>query len=121
MRRLIGHVRFPSSAPAVALQRFHCGVDGRLVAKASFLGPITQARNHARLGMSDISLRIGESECISLPRSKGLHNYTHPRTDAVVIMIAIDQTGDKILLGHGVRLSRYLFQYEHSPKSHFSC
>ena len=35
---------------------------------------------------------------------KGLHNYTHPRTDAVVIMIAIDETGDKVLLGRGVSL-----------------
>ncbi|KAF6763009.1 NAD+ diphosphatase [Ephemerocybe angulata] len=29
------------------------------------------------------------------PSGKGLHNYTHPRTDPVVIMIAIDETGDK--------------------------
>jgi len=36
--------------------------------------------------------------CLS---GKGLHNFTHPRTDAVVIMIAIDETGDKILLGRG--------------------
>lgn len=35
--------------------------------------------------------------------SKGLQNFTHPRTDAVVIMIAIDETGDKVLLGRGVR------------------
>ncbi|KAF8161350.1 NUDIX hydrolase domain-like protein [Crassisporium funariophilum] len=35
------------------------------------------------------------------PTSKGLHNFTHPRTDAVVIMIAIDETGDKVLLGRG--------------------
>jgi len=34
--------------------------------------------------------------------SKGLHNFTHPRTDVVVIMIAIDETHDKILLGRGV-------------------
>ncbi|KAG6837815.1 hypothetical protein H0H93_016183 [Arthromyces matolae] len=33
----------------------------------------------------------------------GLHNYTHPRTDPVVIMIAIDETGDKVLLGRGKR------------------
>ncbi|KAG5341515.1 hypothetical protein C0989_009876 [Termitomyces sp. Mn162] len=32
-------------------------------------------------------------------RNKGLHNFTHPRTDPVVIMIAIDETGDKVLLG----------------------
>ncbi|KAF8806599.1 hypothetical protein BYT27DRAFT_7191157 [Phlegmacium glaucopus] len=35
------------------------------------------------------------------PTTKGLHNFTHPRTDAVVIMIAIDETGDKVLLGRG--------------------
>ncbi|PPQ64547.1 hypothetical protein CVT24_008449 [Panaeolus cyanescens] len=32
---------------------------------------------------------------------RGLHNFTHPRTDGVVIMIAIDETGEKILLGRG--------------------
>ena len=35
--------------------------------------------------------------------NKGLHNFTYPRTDAVAIMIAIDETGDKVLLGRGVR------------------
>ncbi|KAJ6589961.1 NUDIX hydrolase domain-like protein [Mycena vulgaris] len=35
------------------------------------------------------------------PTGKGLHNFTHPRTDPVVIMIAIDETGDKVLLGRG--------------------
>jgi len=33
---------------------------------------------------------------------KGLHNYAHPRTDPVVIMIAVDDTRDKVLLGRGV-------------------
>jgi len=33
---------------------------------------------------------------------KSLHNYAHPRTDAVVIMIAVDDTEDKVLLGRGV-------------------
>ncbi|KAF8911552.1 NAD+ diphosphatase [Gymnopilus junonius] len=37
------------------------------------------------------------------PTVKGLHNFTHPRTDAVVIMIAIDETGNKVLLGRGRR------------------
>ncbi|KAI3622669.1 nad+ diphosphatase [Moniliophthora roreri] len=37
------------------------------------------------------------------PSGKGLNNYTHPRTDAVVIMIAIDHTGEKILLGRNAR------------------
>lgn len=40
----------------------------------------------------------GRKPCIT---SKGLHNFTHPRTDPVVIMIAIDESGDKILLGRG--------------------
>ena len=43
-----------------------------------------------------------------LLNSKGLHNFTYPRTDPVVIMIAIDQSGEKILLGRGVRFS---FEY----------
>ena len=38
-----------------------------------------------------------------LDLSKGLQNFTYPRTDSVVIMIAIDETGDKVLLGRGVR------------------
>ncbi|KAH7920621.1 hypothetical protein BV22DRAFT_1039621 [Leucogyrophana mollusca] len=33
------------------------------------------------------------------PSGRGLHNFAHPRTDPVVIMCAINQTGDKILLG----------------------
>ncbi|KAI0663364.1 NUDIX hydrolase domain-like protein [Cubamyces menziesii] len=33
------------------------------------------------------------------PTARGLHNFAHPRTDAVVIMAVIDETGDKILLG----------------------
>ncbi|KAJ7287096.1 NUDIX hydrolase domain-like protein [Mycena rebaudengoi] len=37
------------------------------------------------------------------PTEKGLHNFTHPRTDPVVIMIAIDESADKILLGRGKR------------------
>ncbi|KAJ7496828.1 NUDIX hydrolase domain-like protein [Mycena latifolia] len=35
------------------------------------------------------------------PTGKGLHNFAHPRTDPVVIMIAIDETGEKVLLGRG--------------------
>jgi len=37
------------------------------------------------------------------PTAKGLQNITHPRTDAVVIMIAIDEPGDRVLLGRGKR------------------
>lgn len=34
--------------------------------------------------------------------SKGLHNFAHPRTDAVVIMAVIDESGEKVLLGRNV-------------------
>jgi len=44
-----------------------------------------------------------------LDLSKGLQNFTHPRTDAVVIMIAIDETGDKVLLGRGKRFSNKFY------------
>lgn len=43
--------------------------------------------------------------------SKGLHNFTHPRTDPVVIMLAVDQSGEKILLGRNVRRTSYSFLY----------
>ncbi|OAX36523.1 hypothetical protein K503DRAFT_291783 [Rhizopogon vinicolor AM-OR11-026] len=33
------------------------------------------------------------------PSGRGLHNFAHPRTDPVVIMVAIDESGEKILLG----------------------
>lgn len=35
--------------------------------------------------------------------SKGVHNFSHPRTDGVVIMAIIDETGENILLGRNVR------------------
>ncbi|KAG8962773.1 NADH pyrophosphatase [Tulasnella sp. 408] len=37
------------------------------------------------------------------PYRRGLHNFAHPRTDAVVIMGVIDETGDRILLGNNKR------------------
>ncbi|CCL99656.1 uncharacterized protein FIBRA_01676 [Fibroporia radiculosa] len=38
----------------------------------------------------------GKTPC---PTAKGLHNFSHPRTDAVVIMAVINESGDKVLLG----------------------
>ncbi|KAH9932439.1 NUDIX hydrolase domain-like protein [Fomitopsis serialis] len=38
----------------------------------------------------------GKEPC---PTARGLHNFAHPRTDAVVIMAIIDESGDKLLLG----------------------
>ncbi|KAL5528609.1 NPY1_1 [Sanghuangporus sanghuang] len=38
----------------------------------------------------------GKKPC---PSARGLHNFSHPRTDPVVIMAIIDESGDRILLG----------------------
>ncbi|KAH9858900.1 NUDIX hydrolase domain-like protein [Lenzites betulinus] len=38
----------------------------------------------------------GKKPC---PTAHGLHNFMHPRTDGVVIMAVVDESGDKILLG----------------------
>jgi len=37
------------------------------------------------------------------PSSKGLHNFMHPRTDAVIIVAVISQDGERILLGRNKR------------------
>ncbi|KZT44352.1 hypothetical protein SISSUDRAFT_1056715 [Sistotremastrum suecicum HHB10207 ss-3] len=37
------------------------------------------------------------------PSGTGLQNFAHPRTDPVVIMAVLDQTGEKILLGRNKR------------------
>ena len=43
--------------------------------------------------------------------SKGVHNFSHPRTDPVVIMAVIDESGDKILLGRNVSPFRSLHRF----------
>ncbi|KAF8509833.1 NUDIX hydrolase domain-like protein [Gautieria morchelliformis] len=48
----------------------------------------------------------GKQPCIT---AKGLHNFAHPRTDPVVIMAIIDETGDRILLGRNRRFPASMF------------
>ncbi|KAL4073738.1 NUDIX hydrolase domain-like protein [Scleroderma citrinum] len=38
----------------------------------------------------------GKEPC---PSSRGMQNFSHPRTDPVVIMVVIDESGEKVLLG----------------------
>ncbi|KIM69556.1 hypothetical protein SCLCIDRAFT_13015 [Scleroderma citrinum Foug A] len=38
----------------------------------------------------------GKGPC---PSSRGVQNFSHPRTDPVVIMVVMDESGEKILLG----------------------
>ncbi|KAF9268543.1 hypothetical protein L218DRAFT_917359 [Marasmius fiardii PR-910] len=47
-----------------------------------------------------------ESTC---PSRIGLHNYAHPRTDPVAIILTVDQTGDKILLGRSRKFPPKLY------------
>jgi len=39
------------------------------------------------------------------PSSIGLNNFSHPRTDPVIITVVINETGDKILLGRNAKWS----------------
>ncbi|ESK97389.1 nad+ diphosphatase [Moniliophthora roreri MCA 2997] len=43
------------------------------------------------------------------PSGKGLHNYAHPRTDPVAIILTIDQTGERILLGRSRKFPPKLY------------
>ncbi|KAG9309321.1 NUDIX hydrolase domain-like protein [Chiua virens] len=42
----------------------------------------------------------GKKPC---PSGRGLQNFCHPRTDPVVIMLVMNETGDKIILGRNKR------------------
>ena len=44
-------------------------------------------------------VREGAKPC---PSSIGLNNFSHPRTDPVVITVPVNEAGDKILLGRNV-------------------
>jgi hypothetical protein len=63
-------------------------------------------------GQETLHNRVLYSVLISVPSielngssRRGEHNFFHPRTDVVVIMVAIDISGEKILLGRNVRRS----------------
>jgi len=43
------------------------------------------------------------------PSSKGLQNYMYPRTDAVIIVAAISQDGERILLGRNKRSPQAMY------------
>ena len=43
--------------------------------------------------------KAGEEPCAS---SVGLNNFSHPRTDPVIITVPVNEAGDKILLGRNV-------------------
>lgn len=89
-----------SFAQHAVLQRIRCGLDGNSAALRFCLGQITQGKNLARLRMF-----IRLSGVLKLAHwwfRKGVHNFSHPRTDPVVIMAVLDEKADKILLGRNV-------------------
>jgi NAD+ diphosphatase len=74
---------------------------GNFRALLSFHGQITEISHLVRLGMFLLHwnpLLSSHSDIYS----KGLHNFAHPRSDPVVIMLAVNETGEKILMGHNV-------------------
>ncbi|KAF9509360.1 hypothetical protein BS47DRAFT_1377623 [Hydnum rufescens UP504] len=65
----------------------------------------------------------GRAPC---PTTQGLHNTMHPRTDPVVIMAVLDETGEKILLGRNVRsissrLGLYSSPFSYHCSGFYSC
>ncbi|KAF9650585.1 hypothetical protein BDM02DRAFT_3154769 [Thelephora ganbajun] len=44
-------------------------------------------------------VKEGERQCASI----GLNNFSHPRTDPVIITVLVNETGDKILLGRNAK------------------
>jgi len=88
-----------SSVQVAVREATRCGEAGKLLAPRCSLGQTTRIGSLVLLGacIRIFCRRVSHSE-----HRRGLHNFTYPRTDPVVIMIAIDETGDKILLGRGV-------------------
>ncbi|EJD47694.1 hypothetical protein AURDEDRAFT_113340 [Auricularia subglabra TFB-10046 SS5] len=56
-----------------------------------------------KLGCSSLLPWAENGSKTPCPSGKGLHNYTHPRTDIAVITAIISEQGDKILLGRNKR------------------
>ncbi|KAI0759863.1 NUDIX hydrolase domain-like protein [Trametes elegans] len=60
----------------------------------------------------------GRKPCAS---ARGLHNFTHPRSDPVIIMAVLDETGDRILLGRNARLRFFCLLLKNWPAKFYSC
>ena len=93
-RYMLKHNKSTRSVLLVVHPYIHCGLDGSCAARLYFPGSIMQTRNLVPPGLS-IHCIEGNNHCIA-----------HPRTDPVVIVVAIDQSGEKILLGRNVRTHR---------------
>jgi NAD+ diphosphatase len=94
-----------SSVLPVAHSCILFGEDGSCHAQASYHPLITLAGGLVPRSPS-LTLSLWAYSSLTLPLArKGLHNITHPRTDAVVIVAVLNESRDKILLGRNVGCS----------------
>lgn len=95
----LGSLLRHSFAPLVVLRPTRSGQVGSFHVPPCCHGSITRARSPVHLGWSDPNLC--QQSLTELER-RGLHNFCHPRTDPVVIMLVVNETGDKVILGRNV-------------------
>ena len=93
---------FLSSALPVVHAYTLFGEDGNCHVQASSRRRIILEGSRVLRSLSSFFLVTGSSTSPSFFFRKGLHNITHPRTDAVVITAVLNETQDKILLGRNV-------------------
>jgi NAD+ diphosphatase len=101
MRNYYSITEHASSAPGAVRPRTRCGEVGNFLACPFCLGRTMKAKTRVQQG-GMVSLHVWPQTYDILMLRKGLQNFMHPRTDAVVIMAVIDETGDRILLGRNV-------------------
>lgn len=104
-----------SSVQAVHHPFILCGLAGSCRALHCSHGLIIQVENHVPQRMC-VAYSNNARQLISLNRT-GLHNISHPRTDAVVIMAVLNEANDKILLGRNVSQD-LRFYFDRSIHSH---
>jgi NAD+ diphosphatase len=94
----------PSSVLLVVHTYTLFGEDGNCHVQASSHRPITLEGRRVPPSPFSLLFCVAGRPTSSLFVRKGLHNITHPRTDAVVITAVLNATQDKILLGRNVGL-----------------
>ncbi|KAH0828129.1 NUDIX hydrolase domain-like protein [Lanmaoa asiatica] len=89
-----------SFAPLVVLHPTLSGQVGSFHAPLYCHGPTTRARRTAHQGWSEPNLC---KQMLTELGRRGLHNFCHPRTDPVVIMLIMNEARDKVILGRNKR------------------
>jgi len=58
---------------------------------------------------TNLPWKAPQSGTVLCPSSKGLQNFMHPRTDAVIIVAVISEDDERILLGHNKRSPQAMY------------